>query len=195
MSKDLTKVQAFIQQFLPLTSQEWDALAGLFTFQQYAKKAYLVQEGVYAQQFAFVQQGVLRAFYRNTKGEEYNKTFFVEGDFVGALSSLVTQSPTAIPIQCLTSCDLLVANYKDFTALFDRYPKMERLARLLAEQYFVRKEQREIELVTLEAKERYPIFQEAYPTLEQLIPQYHIASYLGISATQLSRIRAARLLK
>lgn len=194
MSKEVTLLKAVIQQILPLTSQEWEALVGLFRPQQYAPKAYLVKDGAYAQQFAFVQQGVLRAFHRNAKGEEYNKTFFVEQDFVGALSSLVTQRPTVIPIQCLTPCHLLVATYSDFTALFDRYPKIERLARLMVEQYFVRKEQREIELVTLEAKDRYQIFQTAYPHLEQLIPQYHIASYLGVSATQLSRIRAARLL-
>jgi CRP-like cAMP-binding protein len=56
----------------------------------------------------------------------------------------------------------------------------------------VRKEKREIELVTLEAKERYAIFQQEHPQLEQLIPQYHIASYLGVSPTQLSRIRAQK---
>jgi hypothetical protein len=55
-----------------------------------------------------------------------------------------------------------------------------------------RKEKREIELVTLEAKERYAIFQQEHPQLEQLIPQYHIASYLGVSPTQLSRIRAQK---
>ena len=54
------------------------------------------------------------------------------------------------------------------------------------------KEKREIELVTMEAKDRYVIFQEEHPQIEQLIPQYHIASYLGISPTQLSRIRGQK---
>jgi hypothetical protein len=76
--------------------------------------------------------------------------------------------------------------------LYDKYPKIERLARILAEYFFVRKEKREIELVTLEAKERYAIFQKEHPKLEQRIPQYHIASYLGITPTQLSRIRSKK---
>jgi CRP-like cAMP-binding protein len=63
------------------------------------------------------------------------------------------------------------------------------MARLLAEYLFIRKEKREIELVTLDARERYAIFRKEHPTLEQFIPQYHIASYLGITPTQLSRIR------
>jgi len=62
----------------------------------------------------------------------------------------------------------------------------------MAEQFFIQKEKREIELVTLEAKERYQIFQKEHPGLDQQIPQYHIASYLGVSPTQLSRIRAQK---
>jgi hypothetical protein len=54
------------------------------------------------------------------------------------------------------------------------------------------KERREIELVLLQADERYKIFKQEYPNLENLIPQYHIASYLGVTPTQLSRIRAKK---
>jgi CRP-like cAMP-binding protein len=57
------------------------------------------------------------------------------------------------------------------------------------------KEKKELEIVLLDASQRYKIFQQEFPTLEQLIPQYHIASYLGISATQLSRIRHQMALK
>ena len=53
-------------------------------------------------------------------------------------------------------------------------------------------EKREVEIVLLEANKRYAIFKKEYPQLEQLIPQYHIASYLGITPTQLSRIRAQK---
>ena len=66
---------------------------------------------------------------------------------------------------------------------------MEKVARRLAELYFVNKEQREIEIVLWNADERYIIFQRDYPQLEQIIPQYQIAFYLGITPTQLSRIR------
>jgi len=87
---------------------------------------------------------------------------------------------------------LLVSDYKKFERLYDTHPRLERMARIVAERFFVTKEKREIELATLEAKDRYLIFQEEHPGLEQLIPQYHIASFLGVSATQLSRIRAQK---
>lgn len=188
----MEKIKAALHQLYHLNPKELEALISLFHTEQWSKKSYFAKEGQQAQQFAFVQSGVLRAFYRNQQGDEYNKTFFTKGNFVGAFSALVSQETNLINIQCLTPCALLVGNYSTFTKLYDTYPKIERIARLLAERFFVQKEKREIELVMLEAKDRYAIFQEEHPNLEQLIPQYHIASYLGVSPTQLSRIRALK---
>lgn len=164
-----------------------------FSEVSFKKGEFFARKGEYSKEIAFVKSGVMRAYYSNEKGEEYNKTFFIENNFVGAYSSLVTGEKNLINIDCLTNCTLLVARFVKIVNLYDQHPKVERFARIVAEQFFVSKEKREIELVTLEAKDRYAIFQKGYPQLEQLIPQYHIASYLGVSATQLSRIRGQRL--
>ena len=79
--------------------------------------------------------------------------------------------------------------FRSLTDRYDQFPELERLSRKIAEYYFLEKEKKELEIVLLDASQRYRLFQKEFPTLEQLIPQYHIASYLGISATQLSRIR------
>ena len=177
---------------LHFDSESMEQLMNCFSQKTLKKGTSFAKKGEYSKQIGFVLSGVLRAYYSNLKGEEYNKTFFTQRHFVGAYSSLITEEPNLIDIDCLTDCTLLVASYQDIRNLYDYFPKIERLARILAEQFFVRKEKREIELVTLEAKDRYAIFQEEHPQLEQLIPQYHIASYLGVSPTQLSRIRAQR---
>lgn len=169
-----------------------DALLSLFTEIALKKGSVFAESGEYSKHIAFVQEGVLRAYYLKSNGEHYNKTFFTKGYFVGAYSSLVTGTRNLINIDCLTDCELSVAPFESIRNLYNQYPLVERLARILAEQFFVAKEKREIELVTLEAKDRYAIFQQQHPGLEQLIPQYHIASYLGVSPTQLSRIRAQR---
>ncbi|KXX71155.1 Crp/Fnr family transcriptional regulator [Flammeovirga sp. SJP92] len=181
-----------LKQIVPFDDKTLGKLTHLFEEVHLKKGTKFAEKGEYSRNIAFVRSGVLRAYYSSEKAEEYNKTFFTENNFVGAYSSLITQSPNLIDIDCLTDCRLLVATYRDVIALYDQYPQVERLARILAEQFFVRKEKREIELVTLEAKDRYVIFQKEHPELEQLIPQYHIASYLGVSPTQLSRIRAQR---
>lgn len=186
------QLSIFLKQIIPFANEEINVLSDLFQKKNLKKKTFLAKKGEYSKQIAFIVSGVLRAYYSNNKGEEYNKTFFTENHFVGAYSSLVTGQKNLIDIDCLTDCTLLVADFQEVTNLYEQLPKIERMARILAEQFFVRKEKREIELVTLEAKERYVIFQEEHPQLEQLIPQYHIASYLGVSPTQLSRIRGQK---
>ncbi|WP_441823560.1 Crp/Fnr family transcriptional regulator [Maribacter spongiicola] len=162
----------------------------LFTEHSLKKGEFFLKEGEVAKNFGFVKQGVVRAFYRNNEGIEYNKHFFTKNNMIGGYSSLVTQLPNTINQQALTDCDLLIGNYRKLTDLLDKHQDLERLLRKIAERYFVDKEKREVEIVLLEANKRYAIFQTEYPQLEQLIPQYHIASYLGITPTQLSRIRA-----
>lgn len=186
-------IKETLKKIVDFDSDSIQAFLNRFSESHLKKGAIFAKKGEYSSRMAIVVGGVMRAYFSNEKGEQYNKTFFTENDFVGAYSSLVTGQKNRIDIDCLTDCTLLIAEYDQITRLYDKYPKIERLARVLAERFFVSKEKREIELVTLEAKERYAIFQREYPYLEQLIPQYHIASYLGISPTQLSRIRAQKV--
>ncbi|WP_317171589.1 Crp/Fnr family transcriptional regulator [Spirosoma profusum] len=167
----------------------WQQVETLFTETRLKKGDYFIKEGQLATQFAFVQSGVIRGFYRDQQGTEYNKHFFVSPSIAGGYTSLITGKPNQIIQQALTDCELLQANYQSFTAMYDTYPDLERVGRRFAERYFVEKERKEIEIVLLDAENRYRLFQEQYPGLEQQISQYHIASYLGITPTQLSRIR------
>lgn len=180
----------FLYTISPIQENTWNEVKKLFTEYSLKKGEYFLQEGEVAKNFGFLKQGVVRAFYRNNEGVEYNKHFFTKNNMIGGYSSLVTQLPNSINQQALTDCDLLIGNYKKLIDLLDKHQDLERLLRKIAEHYFVDKEKREVEIVLLEAKKRYAIFQREHPQLEQLIPQYHIASYLGITPTQLSRIRA-----
>ncbi len=169
--------------------ETWKNIEKIFKELNLNKGDYFAREAELSKQIGFLTKGVIRAFYRNHEGLEYNKHFFISNNMVGAYSSLITHKKNKINLQCLTDCQLWVADYKEIQKLYDLFPEFERFGRRFAELFFVNKEQRELEIVLLNADERYLIFQKEYPELEQLIPQYHIASYLGISATQLSRIR------
>ena len=177
---------------LPLDKEEWESLSQLFFKEELTRGEYFAIENRIETKFGFLLKGVIRAFYRTHEGIEYNKTFFTDNEFFGAFTSLVSQQPNKIIFQALTDCLILKASYTDYTKLFTKHRHIETLARIIAEQFFIEKEKREIEIVTLQADERYRIFKEEYPDIENLIPQYHIASYLGITPTQLSRIRAKK---
>ncbi|MCC3158479.1 Crp/Fnr family transcriptional regulator [Hymenobacter sp. 15J16-1T3B] len=182
-------LRPFLDGLWPLRPDTWARVEPLFTPQELPKGQYFIEAGQTARQVGFLAEGVMRAFYRNARGTEYNKTFFVAPAIVGTYSSLITGQPAAINQQALTDCQLLVADYPALRALYDQHPDLERQARLHAERQFVTKEQRELEIVLLDAEQRYALFRQQFPGLEQLVPQYHVASYLGITPTQLSRIR------
>ena len=179
-----------IANFVDLSPQEKESFTALFTEVHLKKEDYFAVEGEFSSSLCFLIEGVMRAFYRNSSGKEYNKTFFTNSNFVAAYVSITTKQRNSINIQCLTDCSMLIADYDKITALYQKFPRIESLARRLAEYKFALKEKREIELATLDATKRYDIFREEHPGLENLINQYHIASYLSISPTQLSRIRA-----
>jgi CRP-like cAMP-binding protein len=185
----MTALRKYLNSLQPLGQETWDKVSALFSEGNLKKGELFIREGQIAEQIAFLNTGIVRAFYRTEEGAEYNKHFFTSPCFIGSYSSLITGQPNQMAQQALTGCDILVADYKNLSSLYDHYPDLERLARRLAELSFVNKEQKEIEIVLLDADQRYSIFQRQFPELEQLIPQYHIASYLGVSATQLSRIR------
>ena len=185
----MTDLKSFFNSLTPISTESWDKFSVLFTPKVLKKGDYFISDGQTAKEIGFLESGIIRAFYRSDEAIEYNKHFFINPSFIGGYASLITKTPNQINQQALTDCKLQVALYDKIQNLYQTCPDLERAGRILAEQFFVQKEQREIEIVLLEADKRYQIFQKDFPELEQQIPQYHIASYLGITPTQLSRIR------
>lgn len=179
----------FFNGLTPITSATWKQFSELFTSKSLKKGDYFIKDGILAKEIGFLENGIVRAFYRSKDGIEYNKHFFTNPSLIGGYASLISGKSNQINQQALTECKIWIANFTTVQNLYQTCPEIERAARILAEHYFIQKEQREIEIVLLDAIERYEIFQKHFPQLEQQIPQYHIASYLGITPTQLSRIR------
>jgi CRP-like cAMP-binding protein len=185
----MKSLTGFFNAISPLKEKTWEELLPLFHETTLSVNEYFVRENEVARKIAFLESGVVRAFFINQEGQEYNKQFFVGPSSIGGYTSLLTGKANLIPQQALTDCKIWSCDFRLLTDRYDQYPDLERLARKMSEYYFLEKEKKELEIVLLDASQRYRIFQTEFPTLEQLIPQYHIASYLGISATQLSRIR------
>jgi CRP-like cAMP-binding protein len=185
----MSKFYTYINNISSINEDALKELQKCFKPLQLRKNDFFVQEGEYAQQIGFLNKGIMRAFFLNQEGKEYNKQFFVAPSIIGAYTSLLTKQPNKIAQQALTDCEILVANFKDIEKLYDKFHDLERLGRKIAEFYFLEKEQKEIEMALLDADKRYLLMRESFASLELIIPQYHIASYLSISPTQLSRIR------
>ncbi|WP_075341935.1 Crp/Fnr family transcriptional regulator [Tenacibaculum agarivorans] len=185
----MQELLTYINNISTIEYNTFKELQKYFTPFQLKKNEFFVREGEYAKQIGFLKKGIVRAFFLNKDGKEYTKQFFVGPSIIGAYSALLTKQTNKIAQQALTDCEILVANFTNIEKLYTKFHDLERLGRKIAEFYFLEKEQKEIEMAILNADKRYLIMREQFPTIETIIPQYYIASYLGISPTQLSRIR------
>ena len=180
----LMAFKSYLDKVSPLREETLRELIRLFRPVDLQKNEFFVRDGAYAKQIGFLSSGIVRAFFLSRDGKEYSKQFFVGPAIIGSYASLITQQPNRVAQQALTDCKVLVAEFDKVAALYDQYHDLERLARKIAEHYFVEKEQKEIEMALLDADKRYLLMRERFPTIESMIPQYYIASYLGISPTQ-----------
>ncbi len=185
----MEQLKSYFNSISPLSEKTWNIIAPLFKKRKLQAGEFFVKEHAYAREIAFLENGCVRAFFTNDEAKEYNKQFFVAPSIIGAYTSLLTGQKNLIPQQALTDCITWVINYKAIQSYYDECHDLERLARRIAEFYFLEKERKELEMALQDATQRYLNFRKQFPALEQQIPQYHIASYLSISPTQLSRIR------
>ena len=190
---DLERMRVIMEHFQKFTDEAWEDLHILFKPAELKKGAFLVQEGERSDTVAFVLEGALRAYYIDKNGTFYNKTFFIENSFAASLASILQGIPSYLYFDALIDSKILKASYNKIIDLFDLHPCIESFIRKIIEyEWVIKKERRELRLVLNNATERYAYFQEEYPGLENKIPQYHIASHLGITPIQLSRIRARK---
>lgn len=181
---------SFFNSIGPLSGELQELMSEVFVFDELKKGDYFIKKGYCAKEIAFLESGIVRAYYINNDGKEYNKTFFSAPTIIGSYASLISKQKNEVAQQALTDCRIWKASFDKIEKLSDGNIEIERLRRKIAENYFLINEKKEIEMALLDAEERYAILQNEYPGIELQIPQYHIASYLGISATQLSRIRS-----
>lgn len=179
----------FFTRIMPLSVKTLGQMSEVFVPSELKKGQHFIEKGQYAKEIAFLETGIVRAYYINSDGKEYNKTFFSAPSIIGSYASLISKQKNMVAQQALTDCKIWKASFQKIEELSEGNYEIERLRRTIAENFFLSNEKKEIEMALLDADKRYLILQDEYPGIELKIPQYHIASYLGISATQLSRIR------
>ena len=185
----MDQVIAFFNSITPLSEETKRLMTELYSPASLKKGEYFIRKGQYAKEIAFLETGLVRAYYIDQTGKEYNKTFFSAPTIIGSYAALISKQQNAVAQQALTDCTIWKASFHRIEELSQGNYEIERLRRIIAESYFLSNEKKELEMALLDAEKRYLLLQQQYPGIELKIPQYHIAAYLGISPTQLSRIR------
>lgn len=154
-----------------------------------AKNEYLVTEGKTCRHLYFLAQGALRGYY-TLEEKEITHWFGFENDFVTSFHSFITQQPAVENIQLLEGSILWSISKEKLNILLNRFSEIERLVRIVYENYYIRLEERFINSQFKSAAERYQNLLEQMPHMIERVPLGYIASYLGISQETLSRIRS-----
>jgi len=189
-TKAFAALKKSMDSYTPISDETWAALKSICNVRTVEKKCILYQCGEFLNSFSFVYSGLLRVFITDDKGNEYNKMFFDEGTFPGSMAALLTATPSQFIIESLERSSIIVINFNAYRKLLLELDDLKLFhIYYLEKNWLLTKDAREVEIVQEDATQRYKRFIERYPSLSSRIPQYHIASHLGITPTQLSRIR------
>lgn len=180
---------SYLRQFVEFSAAEEQLMSEHLSIQDYPKGSALLEEGQQSGAFYFLLRGCVRMYYL-VDGVEKNTFFYVENQFVSSYESFVRATPATHYIACLEDSKMVVISKEAAFALLAASPKFEQLSRILMEEELIIYQQMLSAFVTQNAEQRYQQFQDKRPDLAQRVPQYHLASYLGVSPETLSRIRA-----
>lgn len=194
MMQDKVKpILKYINNYVNLTVAEETFLLSKISFRKYLKGQYIVQQGDICKYECFVISGCTKTFYRDTEGQEHIVSFAIEDWWTSDMGSFISQTPADYSVQCIENTALIMFSYDIIEELYTQIPKLERFFRQIIEKAFVASQKRIVRNFSLSAKDRYVYFKNQYPKIEQRIPQYMVASYLGITKEFLSKIKSQLL--
>ena len=182
------KISDLIAKEMPLSPEEIEVVNTLIPIKEFKKGQLLLKEGSIARECYFNIKGCVRS-YQIINGEERTTQFFVEGDPIASLLSYLNKSPANHYFECIEDSVLAVLRFDDEQKLYNQYPKFEALCRNSIEQEFGKQQEILQNYLTKNPEERYLMLQENRPELLQRVPQYHLATFLGVQPESLSRIR------
>lgn len=188
--KYIAKLKSKFESYSRISNESWALIASIVRFQKLKEGEVLLREGQVAQDFHFICKGALRAFVTDYDGNIYNKNIFLSGRFAGSKVSLIQKAPSEFTLEALGDSVIISLDYFKYRKFINKREDLKNFyIAYLEKNWILDKEKREISLVMENATQRYQKLLDKHPDIDDRIPQRHIASHLGITPTQLSRIR------
>ena len=188
MNQDISKLISVLEKIHALADKEKEFFENSFKPIQLKKNEFLLQSTAVCNKVCFLCQGLVRYFvFKNN--EESTFEFTKEGEFVADYHSFISEKPSNQNIQALEDCELLCIDYADLQNLYQMSPSANYIGRIIMEHRFIVMVDQLTITRQFDAQQRYEFFLEQYRDLVQRIPQYYIASYVGVKPQSLSRIR------
>jgi CRP-like cAMP-binding protein len=178
-----------LNKYSKITEEDFSLITEAVGKRLVKKKRALIEEGDICRNLFFVEKGVLRSYSTGNDGTEHVMQLAIEDHWIADLSSFITQKPGTLTVESIEDSEVLLLPYSQIDHLCVRIPQLETYFRKLYQRAYVNMQLRHNLVQSKPAKERYEILIRDNPQFAARIPLIHIASYLGITAESLSRIR------
>jgi len=187
------QLKTYLEQFNLLTAAETAEFINAFTPVRIKKRQYIVQPNFTARNRHFVVEGAFRSFVVGDNGNDHTISFAIENWWITDYNSYIYQQPATMFVAALEDSTILQIEYHKEQALKKASHQFETIFRIMAEKGLAFQQRRLISNLTQTAAERYDHFMEQYPQVAQRLPQYALASFLGMTTEFLSKIRNNKL--
>jgi len=177
-----------IKDYVSISEKDVLVIEGLFHGKSFKKGEHLLSAGEICRHITFIERGLVR-YYINNDGVHQTHHFNKEGEFVCDYMSFLPQGPSNVNIQALEDTVVYQISAEGIQQFYREVAHGEKFGRLAIEHVFVNAINQIVSMYTDTPDNRYLKFLSTYPDLAQRIPQYYIASYVGVKAPSLSRIR------
>lgn len=178
-----------LREHITLSDDEAELFSSYLEIRKLRKGQLLVEPPYPAITEHFVTRGCLRTYFLDTNGTEYTLAFAVEGWWLTDLQSFFTGAPSKYHVEALEEGEVLSIKKQDKEELFKKIPALNIYFRILYQNAIISQSDRILNALSTTADERYLRFVKKYPTIENRVPQYLIASYLGITPEFLSKVK------
>lgn len=178
-----------------LTEEEVEAFVSCFKITKVKKRQFIIQPDFVTKYRNYVVEGAFRAYVVADEGEEHTIQFAVEDWWISDYSSFIFQQPASMFVIALEDSILLQIDYESEQKLKAQNHKFETFFRIMAERSFAGIQKRLISNLTKTAEERFAEFEQNYPKIANRVPQYALASFLGMTTQYMSKLRNTRVHK
>jgi len=184
-----------IRRYVTLTEEEQQQLTAIIRTTRVKKRQFIVQPGYVCQYRNYIVKGAFRVFYLDDNGKEHTVSIGIEDWFTTDFFSYIHQQPATNFVEALEDSIIFQMKYEDIESLCSKVHALSQYFRLTTEKAFAYSRRRVISNISKTAEERYLEYAEKYPQIVNRVPQYVLASYLGMSAEFLSKIRSRPIKK
>lgn len=186
----MENLYTFFNNLHPIPPKEWEKIQAEFKERSFKKGETLQSANVLPTHLFIITKGLAKASYLGDEGKEFIKSFFSEMDIASAYIEVLRNIPSRVEISAMEDVEAVSFPFKRIKELYNEHPCWNALGRILAEKFFIMKEQREYEFLMLDAKARYENFLKYFGHIEKRISNNQVALYLGITPVSLSRIKS-----